>query len=722
MAMGQASLERADRRRLVSASVKTIVRSGRSVGLLLTILGIMLGGYGIERAEGTNATVDRAVERTYRSLVRITAVSEVSGSGRLEKRLASGSGVIISEEGHLITNHHVAGRGTRLRCRLHDGEEVDAWMVASDPLTDLAILQLDLARRRNPECLEPARLGDSEALRVGDVVLAMGSPAGVSQSVTKGIVSNLQLMLPSLSRTELWEEGEAVGSVVRWIGHDAVIFPGNSGGPLVNLEGEVVGINEIVFGSLGGAIPVNLAREVADQLIRNGQVERSWTGIEGQPRPKNLEEGRGVLVGGVLPDSPAAAAGLLPGDILLEYDGQPVDVRIPEDLPAFNRLLLSTPVGRAVGIRVVRQGGAMAFELTTGARGKAQGDEVELPEWGMVARDLTPLSALERERPDTNGVLVSSVGLASALANAKPPVAEGDVLVEVAGRTLRGVAQLRALTAELVEQSSERHPVLVKFDRGRVRYLTVVRIGNEPLRPEIARARRPGLSAELQALSPDLAEALGVKGRGGALVTLVYPGRAAERAGLRQGDLLVKLDGDPVRCERSEDVEDLHSLVRRYRVGRQIECEVLREGNSVTLTLELEEDLQTAEDRQRYRDEAFDLTLERLTQLNRIHRNLAPDLAGVNVAQVETGGWAQLAGLRGGDLILSINGEATGQVSEAEALLKQAAATQARRVVLFVRRGIRTLFVELEPSWPLPVSATSVSTSATPSDTPHDLP
>ena len=166
------------------------------------------------------------------------------GSGRLEKRLGSGSGVIISEEGHLITNHHVAGRGTRMRCRLHDGEEVDAWLVASDALTDLAILQLDLAHRKNPERLEPAQLGDSEKLRVGDVVLAMGSPAGVSQSVTKGIVSNLQLMLPSLSRAELREEGEAVGSVVRWIGHDAVIFPGNSGGPLVNLAGEVVGINE----------------------------------------------------------------------------------------------------------------------------------------------------------------------------------------------------------------------------------------------------------------------------------------------------------------------------------------------------------------------------------------------------------------------------------------------------------------------------------------------
>lgn len=685
------------------------VRWPAQFALLFLWIVVWLPGSGmIGTLEGSDPAVAWAVEQTYRSLVRITAVSEVPGSGRLEKQLGAGSGVIISEQGHLLTNHHVAGRGTRLRCRLYDGEEVEARLVASDALTDLAILQLDLMRRKNPERLEPARLGDSEGLRVGDVVLAMGSPAGVSQSVTKGIVSNLQLMMPTFSRAELWEEGEAVGSVVRWIGHDAVIFPGNSGGPLVNLEGEVVGINEIVFGSLGGAIPVNLAREVAHQLIHRGRVERSWTGIEGQPRPRNQQENRGVLVGGVLPESPAAAAGLEPGDILLEYDGQIVDVRIPEDLPAFNRLLMSTPVGRTVELRALRDGQPLTLDLTTEARGKAQGEERELPEWGMVGRDLTRLSAMERQRHNTEGVLVTSVGLASAIAMAKPPILSGDVMVEVGGHTLRNMAHLQALTAEHLQQGSERRPVLVKFDRGRVRYLTVVHLGNEPDRPAIARARRPGLSAELQALSPDLAQALGV-GRGGALVTLVYPGRSAERAGLRQGDLLVKLDGDSVRCERTEDVEDLYSLVRRYRVGHRIECEILRDGNPLALSIELEEDLQTAEDRQRYRDETFDLTLERLTELSRIHRNLPSTVSGVNVAQVDTGGWAQLAGLRGGDIILAIDGKPTGQVSEAEALLQQARAVQTRQVVLFVQRGIRTLFVELEPSWPSPEAALSAS-------------
>jgi len=648
----------------------------------------------------TDRAVQRAVERMYRSLVRLMVVAESPASGRLEKQLGSGSGVIISEEGHIITNHHVAGRASRLLCRLYDGEELDGWLVAADALTDIAVVQLDLSRRKPRQKLHAARFGDSDRLRLGDVVLAMGCPAGVSQSVTRGIVSNTQLMLPSFAGGEVREEGEAVGSVVRWIGHDAVIFPGNSGGPLVNLQGEIVGINEIAFGSLGGAIPANLAREVARQLIAAGRVERSWTGIEGQPRPKNLAADRGVLVSGVLPDSPAAEAGLRPGDVLLEYDGVAVNAALPEDVPLFNRLLLSTPVGRRVALRVWRQGQPLQLTLTTRPRGRAQGEDTEFREWGFVARDLTRLAALELRRPDTNGVQVVSVGLAGPAADAKPPLANGDVLVEVGGRRLGGVADLRAFTEQTLRDASERRAVLVKFDRDKVRYLTVVRIGKDPKRPEVELSRKAGLSAELQALSAELAEALGLKGQQGALVTLVYPGYAAERAGLRQGDVLVKLDGEPVRCQRPEDVEDVYGQVRRYRIGRQIECEVLRDGQSHTLTLTLEEDLRTAEDRQRYQDDVFDLTLERLTALDRIHRDLPADLQGVKIVQVETGGWAHLARVRGNDILLAIDGEPTPDVPTAERLLKRAAAARARSVLFFIRRGIHTLFAEVEPAWP----------------------
>src|SRR5205085_12605701 len=159
--------------------------------------------------------------------------------------------------------------------------EVGATLVGSDPLADIAVIRLDAPPAGKPYPV--ARFGDPQALHVGDRVLAMGSPLALSQSVTLGIVSNLQMTFPDI----LWGsgfrlDGEETGSIVRWIGHDAQIFPGNSGGPLVNLAGEVIGINEISFG-LAGAIPGDLARSVADELIRSGGIRRSWIGVQLQP-------------------------------------------------------------------------------------------------------------------------------------------------------------------------------------------------------------------------------------------------------------------------------------------------------------------------------------------------------------------------------------------------------------------------------------------------------
>ena len=652
--------------------------------------------------------VDRAVNQMYKSLVRIMVVRESPRSGRLEKNLGAGSGAIISEDGYIITNHHVAGRGKRLICRMWDGEEVESRLVATDPLTDIAIVQLDLAKRKNREPLHVAKFGDSELLKVGDVVLAMGCPAAVSQSVTKGIVSNTQLMLPSFLGGDFREEGEAVGSVVRWIGHDAVIFPGNSGGPLVNLAGEIVGVNEIGLGSLGGAIPSAIAQDVAKQLIAAGRVQRSWTGIEGQARPKNLGIERGVLIGGVLPDSPALAAGLQAGDVLVQYDGVAVDARINEDLPAFNRLLLSTPVGKQVELVVLRDGKELKLTFTTRVRGKAWADEVEFKEWGLVARNLTMIAALERQRPDTNGVLVASVGLSSAVTDAKPAVYEGCIIVEVAGRPIRGVADLRKVTNEQLQGVAGTKPVLVKFDAGKRRLLTVVKIGKEQKRPDVEPARKPGLSTELQALSPELAEALGLKGRSGALVTLVYRGHNAERAGLRQGDILLKLDGDAVKCERPEDVDDIYTQIRRYRIGKELPLEILRGGRTETLNLKLDEDLSTSEEREPYKDDVFDLTVEKLTELERIHRDIPADLKAVKIASIETGGWAQLAGIGGGDVLLAIDGTTTADVETAKQLLKQAATAKAKRVVFFLRRGIHTFFAEVEPDWSNGINASKL--------------
>jgi serine protease Do len=344
--------------------------------------------------DATRAAIQRAVNAVYPALVRIHVVMEEGDNGRMQKRRGTGSGTIISEDGFILTNHHVAGRGTRIVCRLSDREELDAELIGTDPLSDLSVLKLDLRSRRNPKAKLPvAEFGDSDKLKVGDVVLAMGSPAGVSQSVTKGIVANTAMISPG-GAGGLYLDGERVGELVRWIGHDAVIFPGNSGGPLVNLKGEIIGVNEVGIGSLGGAIPANLARGVAKELIAKGRVARSWIGLEVQPLLKKMSREKGVLVANVLPDSPSRSAGVQPGDFITEYDGTPIpESRAAEDIPVFNRMVLTTPVGAHVVLKGVRDGQLMKWQLTTTEREPNQAREAELENWGLTVRGFAHVRA-----------------------------------------------------------------------------------------------------------------------------------------------------------------------------------------------------------------------------------------------------------------------------------------------------------------------------------------
>ena len=184
----------------------------------------------------------QAVEEVYPAIVRIEVVSEQGSSGRMMKSRATGSGVIVSADGRVVTNHHVAGKATRITCRLHDGEEVMADLLGADPMTDLAVLRLRMEDRQlTSKPLTVATFGNSDEVEIGDVCFAMGSPAGLSQSVTRGIVSNVALISPNKGSFRL--DGENVGELVRWLGHDAIIFPGNSGGPLVDESGFIIGIN-----------------------------------------------------------------------------------------------------------------------------------------------------------------------------------------------------------------------------------------------------------------------------------------------------------------------------------------------------------------------------------------------------------------------------------------------------------------------------------------------
>ncbi|MCS7337167.1 MAG: PDZ domain-containing protein [Verrucomicrobiae bacterium] len=643
--------------------------------------------------------VQRAVAAVYPAIVRIDAVIEQGEQGRMQKQRVTGSGTIISEDGYVITNHHVAGRATRIVCRLATGEELDAKLVGTDPLTDIAVLKLDLSQRRDPKARLPfARFGDSDKLKVGDTVFAMGSPAGVSQSVTKGIVSNTAMIAPAGSVFIL--DGEPVGLLVRWIGHDAEIYSGNSGGPLVNVAGEIVGVNEVGIGSLGGAIPSNLARAIAEELIAKGTVSRSWIGVDVQPLLKSMQDGKGALVSGVWPGSPAEAAGIRPGDLIIEFNGVPVpDCRLPEDVPTFNRLVLSTPVGATVTLKGLRDGQPVTWTLTTTTREPAQAREVELKEWGLVVRDLTRISALENRRRDKRGVFVDSVRPGGPCAESKPALQSGDIIVKVGDLDVSNVADLIEFTKGFVGESNERKPVLVTFERGAQQFVTVARIGPELQEEKPARPQKAWLGVQTQVLTPELAEVLGLEGKRGVRVTQVLPGSPAERAGIRVGDVILKLDGQVIPASTPADQELFDNLIRAYKVGAEIELDCVRRGEPVKLTAVLGHSPKTPAELAEYKDERFEFTARELSLAERVEEKLDETFTGVRVSVVQRAGWAALGGLSSGDIIISIDGKPIDSIPTLKSVLENLVKAKPRRTVFFVRRGVRNLYIEIEPKW-----------------------
>jgi S1-C subfamily serine protease len=266
----------------------------------------------------------------------------------------AGSGVIISPDGAILTNHHVVAGATRIDVRLRDGRVLRARMVGSDPATDLAVLRVDA---RN---LPYARFADVRRARVGEWVVAIGSPFGLDYTVTAGVLS------------AIGRGGLGMNEIEDYLQTDASINPGNSGGPLVNLRGEILGINTMIVGrgsGIGFAVPASIARSVSEQILATGTVRRSWIGVTFQEMTPELAasfgagERRGALVAGVEPRGPAARAGVRPGDIVLEVDGAPV--REGRDLM---REVMNKPVGSRVRVTLLRQGRPVVLEVSTEER------------------------------------------------------------------------------------------------------------------------------------------------------------------------------------------------------------------------------------------------------------------------------------------------------------------------------------------------------------------
>lgn len=641
--------------------------------------------------------MDAAIARVQPALVRIEAVWVEYYQGREVKHEVGGSGFIVSKNGHVITNHHVAGRATRLVCILSNNEEIEATLVGTDPLCDLAVLQLANPKHREFPAVE---WGDSERVRVGDTVLAMGSPLALSQSVTRGIVSNTKMMMSGIFRRseQFTLDGENVGSLVRWLGHDAPIYPGNSGGPLVSLQGEVIGVNEISFG-LGGAIPSNLARDVTAQLIAHGRVTRSWLGMEIQPLPKGTGQTNGVLVAGVIADTPAAQAGLRSGDILLRLAGHDLTIRYDEEIPLLNQMVSALPVGEETDALVWRDGKEVALKIRAAERERAELKQHELKQWGLTARDISFLAAKELKLDSRAGVLVTSVRPGGPSGEAKPGLQPSDVIRAVAGQPVTNAERLIAVTAELTKDQKSPVPVLVQFDRKAERFLTVVKVGLKELEDPGAEARKAWLPVAVQPLTPEMASQLSSNRLTGVRVTEVYPNSTAAAAGLQVGDLIVRLDGEPIPVSQPGDEETFASMIRQYRVGATAELQMLRAGQPVTAKVELVRSPKLEREMKKYQNSAFEFSARDLSFFDRVRDRWPEDLPGALVTDVKDGGWAALGDLQSGDVVQAVNGAPVADVAALEQSLKNVTEQKPRYVELRVQRGIHTRYLELEPNW-----------------------
>jgi serine protease Do len=365
------------------------------------------------------------------------------------KQKSLGSGFIIDEKGFILTNNHVVEDADEIKVILKNHKEYEAKVVGRDAKTDLALIQIKSWRG-----FQMIKLGNSDELRVGDWVMAIGNPFGLDHTVTAGIVS---------------AKGRVIGAgpYDNFIQTDASINPGNSGGPLINLKGEVVGINTAIFAGgqgIGFAIPINTAKDLLPQLKQKGKVTRGWLGVMIQKvtpdlaKAFKLKEETGALVGDVTAGGPADKAGIKPGDIITEFDGK--TVKEMNDLP---RMVAAVPAGKGVEVKVIRNGSPLVFKVQIHeldekqmAAGPVQPKEEEL---GIVVQNFTPDLARRFRMAYEPGVIVAQVSEGSPAEEAG--IQEGDLIKEINQKPVKDINTYRALINAVPHDST----VLLRIKR-----------------------------------------------------------------------------------------------------------------------------------------------------------------------------------------------------------------------------------------------------------------
>ncbi|MBX3396185.1 MAG: PDZ domain-containing protein [Phycisphaerae bacterium] len=654
--------------------------------------------------EDLRRMIELARDQVFPALVNIRVSTVDYWGGKKHKGAATGSGTIISTEGYVLTNQHVTDTGKKFKCTLADKQEVTATMVGEDPLTDLAVIKLDLSELKSPSTPLPvARFGNSDELAVGDYVMAMGSPFSLSRSVTLGIVSNNTRVFTGRGSGEEVEEmeldsGQRTGLFTRWIQHDALIHPGNSGGPLVNLKGEIIGVNELGGSGMGFAIPSNLARQVADSLIKYGEVPRSWIGVSFKPIAKTGYD-RGVLVNSVFESGPAAKAGIEPGDVILRIDGEALTIRFAEEVPPLLKRLADVPIGSQMKVSFLRKDEVHEVTLTTEKLLKDRGQQTSLRSFGITVSEITPRMALSLRRPNTKGVMVNGTRSGGPADLAEPSLRFGDVVIRVENDEIDNLEGMVKAYEKIMKMESTPEYVLIEFDRGGKNHLTVIKPKPEEPDDPPRDIRKAWIGIATQPIIEKLAKKLGHPDQPGFRVTRVYPLTKAAESDLRVGDIIVALNGEKLKIKGMQDAGLLARLIKRLDPDGKVTLKVVRGDETLDVEVKLEPTKYGPSEALRLTNKDFEITIRNITFFDRDENQWDKDVQGVIVEQVESGGWASMGGVQPNDLIQQINEYPVKSRTSFRRAMEAIAKEQPERVVFLVLRGVQTRFQFVEPEW-----------------------
>jgi S1-C subfamily serine protease len=654
----------------------------------------------IERSSDAQR-ISKARDAVLPVVVSILTVRQDYQQGEPVLSVSSGSGTVVSAQGHIATNAHVTQNGKSFRIVFFDGRELPAKLIGTDTASDLAVLQ---AIPPTAETFPFARFAENlDDLTPGDTVLAMGAPWGLSNSMSAGVVNNPRRLLVSLFDDEAdYEDSlgidEPTGRYYAWIQHDAAIAPGNSGGPLVDLNGRIVGVNTrgmIVGGDLAFAIPGPDAGGVVQRLIANGDIKRVSLGF----RLRSLKGTRyadGVLINAVERRSQADKAGLQSGDRIVSLNGDVVTALQPVDVPALQRRIAELPIGSDVVLKIERSDKVINVKLKADAQPKSRGDDFASSPFGMSVTELTKPMGRRRHLDDDAGLLITGIRPGGAAAIARPKLQAGDIIRKIDGQ---GVSEVSQLSSIVIAANSEKN-YLLEVERDDEKIIALVKPeSNDKVRIPLPELPQSWSGVEVQAISASLAKDMKLSSAG-YRITRLYPNSPLAKAGAKIGDLLVSLQDRKLKPANDAASEPFHQAVRDVVPETEVQFQAIRNSQPISFKLNFSPSPLSSAGLKTLNLSKLRVEIRELGFYDRVNEHLPVTQTGVILDGVESGGPAGLAHLKRSDIIVRIGKTSVDNIETLRKALDTALAEKSTALIpIIVIRGSENRVLYLDPYW-----------------------